>query len=94
MLPKSDSSLFQIQQVQRQSVVTKDNVSVEIDSVIYYHVTNPYLAAFGISMSILHFRQPSVTHEVILQVICVSPLLSEPRLRFVMSWVLATFRVF
>merc|ERR1719454_172100 len=28
--------------------MTRDNVNVSIDSVIYYHVTNPYRAAFGV----------------------------------------------
>lgn len=29
--------------------MTRDNVSVSIDSVIYYHISNPFKAAFGIS---------------------------------------------
>lgn len=33
----------------RQTVQTKDNVSVEIDSVISWHVVSPYRAAFGIN---------------------------------------------
>lgn len=40
---------IQIAPVSRQSVVTRDNVTVEIDSVIYYHIVNPFKAAFGIS---------------------------------------------
>jgi len=40
---------IQITAVPRQTVMTKDNVNVQIDSVIYWHVTNPYKAAFGIS---------------------------------------------
>jgi len=34
--------------VPRQVAMTKDNVNVEIDSVIYYHIKNPYKAAFGV----------------------------------------------
>lgn len=33
----------------RQNVQTKDNVSVEVDSVISWHVVSPYRAAFGIN---------------------------------------------
>jgi len=40
---------IQITAVPRQTVMTKDNVNVQIDSVIYWHVTNPYKAAFGIT---------------------------------------------
>jgi len=33
----------------RQSVITRDNVNVEIDSVVYYQINNPYRSAFGIT---------------------------------------------
>ncbi|KAJ7673804.1 hypothetical protein DFH06DRAFT_750293 [Mycena polygramma] len=32
----------------RQGVITRDNVNVEIDSVIYYQISNPYRSAFNI----------------------------------------------
>lgn len=40
---------IQLTSVPRQMVQTKDNVSVEIDSVICWHVVSPYRAAFGIN---------------------------------------------
>ena len=39
----------QIVEVPQQTAMTKDNVSVQISSVIYYHVTSPYRAVFGVS---------------------------------------------
>nr|ADE76687.1 unknown [Picea sitchensis] len=39
---------IQLITVPQQRVTTKDNVSLELDSVIYWHVSNPYRAAFGI----------------------------------------------
>jgi regulator of protease activity HflC (stomatin/prohibitin superfamily) len=40
---------IQMTQVPRQTVMTKDNVSVDIDSVICWHVVSPYRAAYGIN---------------------------------------------
>ncbi|KDN40448.1 hypothetical protein RSAG8_08068, partial [Rhizoctonia solani AG-8 WAC10335] len=40
---------IQIASIGKQTVITRDNVNVEIESVIYYQITNPYRAAFGIS---------------------------------------------
>ncbi|KAN0097584.1 hypothetical protein V8E55_002030 [Tylopilus felleus] len=40
---------IQISPIGRQTVITRDNVNVDIDSVIYYQITNPYRAAFGIT---------------------------------------------
>ncbi|KAF7312869.1 PHB domain-containing protein [Mycena kentingensis (nom. inval.)] len=40
---------IQIIPIGRQMVITRDNVNVEIDSVIYYQINNPYRSAFGIS---------------------------------------------
>lgn len=40
---------IQLTAVPRQTVQSKDNVSVEIDSVICWHVVSPYRAAFGIN---------------------------------------------
>lgn len=40
---------IQLSVVPKQTVMTKDNVSVDIDSVICWHVVSPYRAAFGIS---------------------------------------------
>jgi len=40
---------IQLTSVPRQTVQTRDNVSVEVDSVICWHVVSPYRAAFGIN---------------------------------------------
>ncbi|KAK4688256.1 hypothetical protein P7C73_g1859, partial [Tremellales sp. Uapishka_1] len=40
---------IQLTTVPRQNVQSKDNVTVEIDSVICWHVVSPYRAAFGIN---------------------------------------------
>ncbi|KAJ7749815.1 stomatin family protein [Mycena maculata] len=40
---------IQIIPIGRQGVITRDNVNVEIDSVIYYQITNPYRSAFNIN---------------------------------------------
>ncbi|KAI8916858.1 hypothetical protein BC831DRAFT_516668 [Entophlyctis helioformis] len=37
---------IQIEDVPRQQVMTKDNVSIFIDSVLYWHVVDPYVATF------------------------------------------------
>jgi len=40
---------IQITEIPHQFIMTKDNVYVQIESVIYWHVINPYQAVFGIS---------------------------------------------
>ncbi|EGG00511.1 uncharacterized protein MELLADRAFT_111742 [Melampsora larici-populina 98AG31] len=40
---------IQVAAIGRQTAVTKDAVNVDIDSVVYWHVTNPYKAAFAIN---------------------------------------------
>ncbi|PWN18557.1 hypothetical protein BCV69DRAFT_288353 [Microstroma glucosiphilum] len=40
---------IQVSQIPTQTVMTKDGVSVQVDSVVYWHVNNPYRAVFGIS---------------------------------------------
>ncbi|OLL24016.1 Nucleolar protein 58 [Neolecta irregularis DAH-3] len=40
---------IQIVEVPQQTCMTKDNVNVLINSVIYYHITSPYKATFGIT---------------------------------------------
>lgn len=40
---------IQLVSVPRQNCVTKDNVSVEIEAVISWHVVQPYRAAFGVA---------------------------------------------
>ena len=40
---------IQIVEVPRQVCITKDNVTLNLTSVNYYHITSPHKAAFGIS---------------------------------------------
>ncbi|KAI9203685.1 uncharacterized protein BJ171DRAFT_425207 [Polychytrium aggregatum] len=40
---------IQIQDIPRQIVMTKDNVGLQIDSVLYWHIVDPYCAAFMVS---------------------------------------------
>jgi erythrocyte band 7 integral membrane protein len=49
------------------SVITRDNVNVEIDSVIYFQITSPYRAAFGISdlrQALVERAQTTLRHVV------------------------------
>lgn len=40
---------IQIEDVPSQSIMTKDNVSVIIDSVLYWHAIDPYVASFTVN---------------------------------------------
>ena len=40
---------IQIEDIPAQTIMTKDNVSVIIDSVLYWHAVDPYVAAFTVS---------------------------------------------
>ncbi|RDX53716.1 hypothetical protein OH76DRAFT_1398834 [Lentinus brumalis] len=58
---------IQISPIGRQKVITRDNVDVEIDSVIYFQITNPYRAAFGISdlrQALIERAQTTLRHVV------------------------------
>ena len=47
--------------------MTKDNVSLELTSVIYYQITSPHKAAFGISnirQALIERTQPTLRHVV------------------------------
>ncbi|KAH8118753.1 hypothetical protein DFH11DRAFT_1502381 [Phellopilus nigrolimitatus] len=58
---------IQISPIGRQMVITRDNVNVEIDSVIYFQITNPYRAAFGISdlrQALIERAQTTLRHVV------------------------------
>lgn len=39
---------IQVQEVPQQTTQTRDNVTLSLNSVIYYHVTSPHKAAFGV----------------------------------------------
>ncbi|KAI0268327.1 hypothetical protein BC834DRAFT_868891 [Gloeopeniophorella convolvens] len=58
---------IQIISIGRQSVITRDNVNVEIDSVIYFQIANPYRAAFGITdlrQALIERAQTTLRHVV------------------------------
>ncbi|KAF9516787.1 hypothetical protein BS47DRAFT_1340421 [Hydnum rufescens UP504] len=58
---------IQIIAIGRQTVITRDNVNVDIDSVIYFQVTNPYRAAFGITnlhQALIERAQTTLRHVV------------------------------
>jgi regulator of protease activity HflC (stomatin/prohibitin superfamily) len=58
---------IQIVEVPRQVCMTKDNVTVHLTSVIYYHITSPHKAAFGISnvrQALIERTQTTLRHVV------------------------------
>ncbi|KAJ7715020.1 hypothetical protein DFH07DRAFT_368968 [Mycena maculata] len=58
---------IQISPIGRQSVITRDNVNVEIDSVIYFQICNPYRSAFGIGdlrQALIERAQTTLRHVV------------------------------
>ncbi len=40
---------IQIADIPQQVIMTKDNVNVQIDSVLYWHIINPSQSVFGVS---------------------------------------------
>jgi erythrocyte band 7 integral membrane protein len=58
---------IQIVEVPRQVCMTKDNVSLELTSVIYYHIISPHKAAFGIAnvrQALIERTQTTLRHVV------------------------------
>jgi len=58
---------IQICEVPQQVCMTKDNVTVHLTSVIYYHITSPHKAAFGISnvrQALVERTQTTLRHVV------------------------------
>ncbi|KAI0317941.1 hypothetical protein OF83DRAFT_1171564 [Amylostereum chailletii] len=58
---------IQISPIGRQTVITRDNVNVEIDSVIYFQIVSPYRAAFGITdlrQALIERAQTTLRHVV------------------------------
>src|SRR5271168_3000602 len=58
---------LQIVEVPRQVCMTKDNVTLNLTSVIYYHITSPHKAAFGISnirQALIERTQTTLRHVV------------------------------
>ncbi|KAL7624598.1 hypothetical protein AAE478_006165 [Parahypoxylon ruwenzoriense] len=58
---------IQIVEVPRQVCMTKDNVTVDLTSVIYYHIISPHKAAFGIAnvrQALIERTQTTLRHVV------------------------------
>ncbi|RKU43884.1 hypothetical protein DL546_005590 [Coniochaeta pulveracea] len=58
---------IQIVEVPKQTCMTKDNVSVHLTSVIYYHIVAPHKAAFGITnvrQALIERTQTTLRHVV------------------------------
>ncbi|KAL8968825.1 MAG: hypothetical protein Q9183_002288 [Haloplaca sp. 2 TL-2023] len=58
---------IQIVEVPKQVCMTKDNVTLNLTSVIYYHITSPHKAAFGISnirQALVERTQTTLRHVV------------------------------
>ncbi|QKX57340.1 uncharacterized protein TRUGW13939_04452 [Talaromyces rugulosus] len=58
---------IQIVEVPRQVCMTKDNVTLNLTSVIYYHITSPHKAAFGIAdvrQALMERTQTTLRHVV------------------------------
>ncbi|KAK5632569.1 hypothetical protein RRF57_008283 [Xylaria bambusicola] len=58
---------IQVVEVPRQVCMTKDNVTVDLTSVIYYHVTRPHKVAFGIQnvkQALVERTQTTLRHVV------------------------------
>lgn len=58
---------IQIVEVPKQTCMTKDNVTLHLTSVIYYHITSPHKAAFGISnirQALVERTQTTLRHVV------------------------------
>lgn len=58
---------IQIVEVPRQVCMTKDNVNLQLTSVIYYHITSPHKAAFGISnirQALVERTQTTLRHVI------------------------------
>ena len=56
-----------ITEVPKQVCMTKDNVNLQLTSVIYYHITSPHKAAFGISnirQALVERTQTTLRHVV------------------------------
>ncbi|KEY64083.1 hypothetical protein S7711_07445 [Stachybotrys chartarum IBT 7711] len=58
---------IQTAEVPEQTCMTKDNVTIRLTSVIYYHIVAPHLAAFGISnvrQALMERTQTTLRHVV------------------------------
>lgn len=58
---------IQVCEVGAQMCMTKDNVTIQLTSVIYYHITSPHRAAFGVSnvrQALIERTQTTLRHVV------------------------------
>jgi regulator of protease activity HflC (stomatin/prohibitin superfamily) len=58
---------IQIVEVPQQTCMTKDNVSLHLTSVIYYHIVAPHKAAFGITnirQALIERTQTTLRHVI------------------------------
>ena len=63
----SEALLISSVEVPKQVCMTKDNVTLHLTSVIYYHITSPHKAAFGISnirQALVERTQTTLRHVV------------------------------
>lgn len=51
----------QVMPLDSQSVITKDNVNINVDAVIYYQIMNPYAAVYEINNLIFGIQQLAIT---------------------------------
>ena len=47
-----------------QPVITKDNVTMQIDTVVYFQITDPKLYAYGVENPIMQLRTSQPQHFV------------------------------
>jgi regulator of protease activity HflC (stomatin/prohibitin superfamily) len=63
---------IQIIEVPRQVCITKDNVTLNVTSVIYYHINSPHKTAFGISnilQALIERTQTTLRHIIRIRVL-------------------------
>lgn len=60
-IAKKISMKEQVVDFQPQSVITKDNVTIKVDSIVFYQVTDPKLFAYGIERPILAIENLTAT---------------------------------
>ncbi|KAJ3041292.1 hypothetical protein HDV00_009562 [Rhizophlyctis rosea] len=57
--------MLQVQDIPQQYIMTKDNVNITIDSVVYWHIVDPYVAQFlvqNVSLALVDRTQTTLRH--------------------------------